>query len=82
MHVHLSKHHVFSDRQNIIQTSYHSFHYKTPHIKQVKLVINQLNKLGHSASYTELQRFETTVALTELTHASQNDIIIPMNTYI
>ena len=38
-------------------------------IKQItgsKLLINQLNKLGHCASYTELQRFETAAALTKL----------------
>ena len=35
--------------------------------------------LGHSASYTELQRFETAAALTELQIAAENGVIIPSN---
>ena len=44
-----------------------------------KLLIEQLSKLGHCISYTELVRFETATALTELNHASVNEVIIPMN---
>ena len=49
------------------------------HLTGSKLVVNLLSCLGHSASYTELQRFETAAALTKLQIAAENGVIIDSN---
>ena len=49
------------------------------HLTGSKQVIEQLNKLGHSCSYTELLRLETAAAVNEINLAVDHGVVIPSN---
>ena len=49
------------------------------HLTGSKAVINQLNRLGHCCSYTELLRLETAMAEVELAKSKEIGVIIPPN---
>ena len=47
------------------------------HLTGSKELIEQLNAMGHCCSYTELMRFETAAAETEIAYGKEHGVVIP-----